>query len=220
MAPFNMIYGLFIAFCVGNGNVVRMLTSVLVGEEDKASMRRVLKIVLTKGLAVACLVGLVAIFLAPFLSGMFFPPETGNVYELTKQLFIVYGFCIPFILIVQVSTNYLQATGHTAYVNFQSVFDGFFSIVIPSALLAPKLGAFGVWLANPIGIILTLLTVLIYEIIYWKRLPRNVDEWMLLRPGFGVADKDCLDIYIRNIEEVEKSSEIVQDFCDAHDMFA
>ena len=47
-AAFNMISGLFIAYCVGNGNVVRMLISVFVGERDKKSMRRVLQIVFTK----------------------------------------------------------------------------------------------------------------------------------------------------------------------------
>ena len=43
MAAFNMIFGLFISYCVGKGNVVRMLISVFVGEENKTSMRKVLR---------------------------------------------------------------------------------------------------------------------------------------------------------------------------------
>ena len=218
MAAFNMVYGLFIAFCIGNGSVVRMLTSVFVGEEDKTSMRKVLEIVFTKGLIIACAVGAVTILLASPVTELFFPDTASSVFELTRQLFVIYGFCIPLILIVQVSTNYLQATGHNAYVNFQSVFDGFFSMVIPSAILAPSMGALGVWLANPIGIILTILTVFVYELIFWKRMPRTLDEWMLLRPGFGVAEEDCLDIQIRSMEDVSNTSELVQDFCDAHDV--
>ena len=216
MAAFNMVYGLFIAFCIGNGSVVRMLISIFVGEEDKMSMRKVLKIVLTKGLIMACAIGIAVVFLAPAVTSLFFPDTASNVYELTRQLFVIYGFCMPLILIVQVSTNYLQATGHNAYVNFQSVFDGFFSMVIPSVILAPSLGAMGVWLANPIGLVLTMLTVFLYELIFWKRMPRTLDEWMILRPDFGVAEEDCLDIRIRSMDEVAETSERVQDFCNAH----
>ena len=46
LSAFNMISGLFMAFCIGNGTVVRMLTSVFYGEEDKTSMKKVLKILL------------------------------------------------------------------------------------------------------------------------------------------------------------------------------
>lgn len=215
-AAFNMVYGLFIALCIGNGNVVRMLTSIFVGEEDKTSMRKVLKIVFTKGMITACAAGAAVVLISPVITGLFFTDPASNVYHLTRQLFMIYGFCLPLILIVQVCTNYLQATGHNLYVNFQSVFDGFFSMVIPSVILAPSLGALGVWLANPAGLMLTISTVFIYELIYWKRMPRNVDEWMFLKPGFGVSGNDCLDIPIHSMNEVAKTAELVQDFCDSH----
>lgn len=218
MGAFNMVYGLFIAYCIGNGNVVRMLTSVFVGEEDKNSMRKVLKIVLGKSLLMACAVGAAALVISGPVAALFFPDTASNVYKLTHQLIAIYACCIPLILLVQVSTNYLQAIGHNVYVNIQSVFDGFFSMVIPSVILAPSLGALGVWLANPIGIILTLFTVFVYELVYWKRLPRTIDEWMFIRPGFGVSEEDCLDIPIHSMEEVSRTSELVQDFCDAHEM--
>ena len=218
MSAYSMIYGLFIAFCIGNGNVVRMLTSVFYGEEDKASMRTVLKIVFTKGLAVSCVIGVITFFMSPLISGIFFPDSASNVYLLTLQLFRIFAFCIPLILIAQVLTNYLQATGHNLFVNVMSVFDGFISMVVPSALLAPVLGALGVWLANPIGIIMTILTVPVYELVYWKRMPRGLDEWMFLRPDFGVSEEDCLDLSVSDLEEVSQTSEKIQDFCKAHDM--
>lgn len=218
MAAFNMVYGLFIAYCIGNGAVVRMLTSVFAGEEDKNSMRKVIKLVFTRGLIISCVITAVVFLISPAVSDIFFPDHMSNVYILTKQLFRIYALCIPLILIVQVITNYLQAMGHNLFVNIQSVFDGFFSIVIPAAILAPSLGALGVWLSNPIGIVLTMLTAVIYELVYWKRLPRTLDEWMFLKPGFGVPEEDCLDINIRSLEDVSRTSELVQDFCDVHDV--
>ena len=218
MSAFNMISGLFMAFCIGNGTVVRMLTSVFYGEEDKASMKKVLKTAFTKGMLIACLIGVLTYLVSPLVSGIFFPDSTSNVFTLTVQLFRIFAVSIPLILICQVNTNYMQATGHNLYVNVLSVFDGFISMVVPAVLLAPVLGALGVWLAYPIGMILTILTLPVYEIIYWKRMPRSLDEWMLLRPDFGVSEEDCLDLALSSLEEVSGSSEIIHEFCRAHDM--
>ena len=218
MSALSMVNGIFIAYCIGNGTVVRMLTSIFAGEEDKFSMRKVLRIVFTKGLPLSCVVAAVILLISPLLTGIFFADSTSDVYVLTHQLFVIYALCIPLILICQVFTNYLQAMDHIVCVSILSLFDGFFAMVIPSLILAPKLGALGVWLANPIGIIFTMLLTPAYIILYWKRIPRTIDEWMLLRPDFGVSDEDCLDIDIENMEDVTSTVSKVLDFCDAHDI--
>jgi len=218
LSAYNMISGLFMAFCIGCGTVVRMLVSVFFGEEDKESMKKVLRVALTKGLLISCVIGAFTVLVSPPVSRIFFPDTASNVYELTVQLFRIFGLCIPLILIAQVLTNYMQATGHNMYVNVLSVFDGFISMVVPAVLLAPVLGAQGVWLANAIGIILTIMTLPAYEFIYWRRMPRTVDEWMLLRPDFGVSEEDCLSLNSFSIEDVTAASEKIQNFCKAHDM--
>ncbi|MCR5267936.1 MAG: ATP-binding protein [Lachnospiraceae bacterium] len=218
MSSFSMVSGLFIAYCLGNGSVVRMLISVFVGEEDRSSMKKTLKIVFTKGLLLSMVLSGIIFAVSPLLTSVFFPDRTSDVYHLAYQLFAIYAFCIPLIMICQIFTNYLQATGHNLFVNVQSVFDGFFSMVIPSLLLAPIMGALGVWLSNPIGIFLTILTVPVYDLIYWKRIPKNMDEWMFLRDDFGVSSEDILDIPVRNMEEVVRASERIQIFCEEHDL--
>ena len=49
----------------------------------------------------------------------------------------------------------MQARGRERFVNVASVFDGFLSIVIPSALLAPLMGALGVWISLTLGVFVT-----------------------------------------------------------------
>ncbi|MCR5221370.1 MAG: ATP-binding protein [Lachnospiraceae bacterium] len=218
MSSFNMVSGFFIAYCLGNGAVVRMLISIFVGEEDRSSMKKTLQIVFTKGLLLSLIFTAVVALLSPILSLIFFPDRSSAVYMLSHRLFLIYAFCIPLILICQVCTNYLQATGHTAFVNVQSVFDGFFSMVIPSAILAPVMGAMGVWISNPIGIVLTILTVPVYALLFWKHVPKTVDEWMFLPDDFGVPKADHLDIQIRSMEEVVQDSERIRAFCDGHDL--
>ncbi len=218
LSAFNMVSGFLIAYCLGNGSVVRMLISVFVGEEDIDSMKNTLKLVFTKALAVACVFTAFVLLISRFVVSIFFPDQTSNVYQLCHQLFIIYSLCIPLILVCQIFTNYLQAAGHNLFVNIQSAFDGFFSMVIPALILAPVMGAMGVWLSNPIGIVLTILTVPVYALIFWKRVPRNMEEWMFLPPGFGVAKEDRMDISIRSLEEVSAASADIQAFCVRHDV--
>ena len=175
-----------------------------------------MKLVFTRGLVLAAAAGAVIAAASGLLAQIFFPDTASNVYVLTRQIFFIYGFCIPLVMICNVLSNYLQASGHNIFVNFQSLFDGFFGMVIPALLLAPRMGAMGVWLANPIGILLTILLVPVYICIYWKGIPSSFDQWLLLKPSFGVSDKDRLELPIRSMDDVVRTAETVQVFCRNH----
>ncbi|MBE5846415.1 MAG: hypothetical protein E7300_01920 [Lachnospiraceae bacterium] len=218
MAALAMINGLLIAYCLGFGAVVRMLTSVFVGEENRASIRNMFRIVFTKGLALSVVIALLLLAIAPLGTSLFFPDRSSNVYRLALELFMIISACVPLIFVCSVFTNYLQAMGFHLCVNIQSVFDGFFSMVIPSAILAPYIGAMGVWLANPIGIVLTLLLIPLFALVYWKKIPKSVDEWLFIRPSFGLSADDFLDIPIHKTADVTAASLRIQEFCEAHDM--
>ena len=209
----GLIGGLFIALCLGSGAVIRMLASVHVGEEDKDSIKELMKLAFTKVLIMSVIIAVIVIAISGLVVQIFFPDTSSNVYKLAYQYFILYGASIPLIMVVQIFTNYLQALGKSVCVNVFSFVDGFASVVVPAALLAPVIGAMGIWLATPIGITITACVYPIYAIIYWRRIPRNVDEWLLLGKDFGVADEERLILNIDNINDVTSTSEKTQEFC-------
>lgn len=219
-AAFNMITGLFIAFALGTGATLRMLASIFIGEEDRSSLRQLLRIALTKAMPLSLVIAVIVLLVSDPISGLFFPERGSEAFALARQLFIIYSFCIPPVVLCQIVANYLQATGHHLYIDLLSVIDGFFSMVIPAWILAPRLGALGVWLANPIGIVITLLFSLGYICAKNGRFPRTEDEWMLLDADFGVPEEDRLDIAIHGIEDVTNTAEQVQRFCSARGLDA
>ena len=123
-----------------------MLASVFIGEEDRDSVRELIRLSLTKLMALTLAVTAAVIVFSGFLARIFFADTASTVYAYTKQFFMIYGASIPLILLVQVQTNYLQAGGHHVCVDISSVIDGFFSVVIPSLILAPLLGARSRWI--------------------------------------------------------------------------
>lgn len=215
-ASMCMIAGFFVALGVGGGTVIRMLASVYVGEEDRDSIRDLIKLALTKVMVLMCALMVILLLASGLLATIFFPDTTSAVYIMTRQQFMIYALALPLILVVQIETNYLQASGHNIGVHISSVVDGYFSVVIPSVILAPIMGVLGVWWATPIGIIITALVYPIYACFVWKRVPRNVGEWLLFKDGFGVKREDRLQIPVGSMDDVTGSSETIQRFVEDH----
>lgn len=218
MSAFNMISGLLLAYCLGNGAVVRILTSIFVGEENKKGIKDLIKLVFTRGIIMSIILAVIVVIIAGPISSIFFSDINSNVYLLTKQITIIFGASLPLVLICSVNSNYLQARGHNLIVNIISIFDGFFSMVIPSLILAPLIGVLGVWLANPIGIILTMIITPIYIFIYLKHIPKLLDELLLIDDNFGVSDEDRLIFNIENINDVTSVAINTQIFCKEHNI--
>jgi hypothetical protein len=53
----------------------------------------------------------------------------------------------------------------------------------------------------------------IYAIIYWKRIPKTLSEWVTIPTDFGAPDNERLDVTIHNLEEAINTSEELQKFC-------
>ncbi len=214
----GMIACLFIALCLGTGSVVRMLASIQAGEEDKDSIKDLIRLCFTKVFIMSAVIAAVLVACSGLIAGIFFKDPESNVFMLARQYFAIYGISIPLILVVQIQTNYLQAMKQNICVNILSIIDGFVSVVLPTLILAPVMGALGVWLATPIGIVISAIVYPVYAIIFWKRIPRNADEWLLLKKDFGVSDSDRLVMSIKDYDDVSLTSIKIQDFCLNHGM--
>jgi len=218
LTAYNLVCGLVLALALGTGAVVRMLTSVFIGEENRDGIITLMRTIITKAMPMGIAMAVAAVFLAPVMSSLFFPDRTSSVYDLTRQLFIINGICIPAAMACLVVTNYCQAIGHRRFVVIASLVDGFFSFVIPAGILAPRLGAFGVWLAFPIGLILTLLLCAAHVLITLRHWPAGWEDCLMLPEDFGKGNRIVLSI--DDIGQVTQTAERIQQFCQSQGMSA
>ena len=194
--------------------LVRMLASVFIGEENRESVLSLIWIVFSWIMLLVLCLTAVVVLLAPKLAMVFFRDTGSEVYRLSRQLFTIYGYCIPATLVCLTYSGYFQAAGHRLFGNLISVTDGFASMVIPAVLLAPWLGALGVWLSFPIGLAITLGVCMLYAVIRNRRWPRKLDEWLLLPADFGASERLVLELH--DMKDGTRTAERVQAFCDAH----
>ena len=64
------------------------------------------------------------------------------------------------------------------------------------------------------GIVTVITGIVIYAIILKKRIPKNMEDLMVIPDDFGVSDDERLDLTIDRLEEVVTVSERVKSFCD------
>ena len=212
LSAFNMINGLILAVALGAGAVVRMLSSVFFGEENREGILALMKVAFTRVMVLILGITAAVLLLSPTLAGVFFPDRGSEVFRLTKQLFIVNAFCIPLSHTLIAYSNYCQSAGHHRFVNMISMTDGFFSVVIPSLLLAPLLGALGVWLSFPIGLFITISVCIVHAVLRQKGWPRRLAEWLMLPPDFGTAEHLVLEL--SDMPAVTRTAMQVQRFCE------
>ncbi len=195
LSSFNLSSGLILSLFLGTGAVVRILSSVFLGEENREGLLDMMKLLFTRMLVIAFVLSAAITLFSPAIAGAFFSDHSGSTYILARQLFFVYGFAMPFVYLCLVYFNYVQAAGFRKFVYVLSVCDGFLCFIIPSAVLAPVLGSFGVWLAFPIGMVAVCAIILGYIVKRNGHWPHSMSEWFLLSPDFGTREHLVLTIH-------------------------
>ena len=58
----------------------------------------------------------------------------------------------------------------------------------------------------------------VYAVLFWKRIPRTLSEWVTIPEDFGAAEDERLDASIHSLEEAMTISGEVQRFCEARNV--
>lgn len=213
LATFNMVYILFSAMVSGISTTGRILASVSYGEEDRRSLTLLMRTILTKGYAIVLLTAALEFLLAGVFTGLYYSDHTSAVYAMTLSGIRWGSLFLLLQIFASIFSSYYQALGRIKVVNAFSLMEGI-AVMGPLAVaLVPRMGLDGLWITMLAGYAVTALFAAAYAVIYWKRLPKTLEEWITLPPDFGAAEEQRLDITIHSMDEVTATSERVLAFC-------
>jgi anti-sigma regulatory factor (Ser/Thr protein kinase) len=108
---------------------------------------------------------------------------------------------------------YGQASGKHVFVHIMSLLDGVVDVAGFSALLVPRIGINGVYIANILNGTVTTIAIIVHAWLNKHRLPRNMEELMVIPEEFGVPENQRMDLSLKSIGEVVTVSEEIQSFC-------
>ena len=213
LSALNTCGGLLFAISAGLAAATRLLVSIYIGEEDRASLIAVMRTALVKGVAMVCAAAVLVFVLARPISGIFFDDPASNVYRLTVLLFRIYPFCMPLSAITVIMINYFQSSSRMKIVHVLSFMDGVAGTVLSSLILAPIMGAVGIWIAHVLNGVYAIIAVVVYAYIVNIRFPVTLEKLLAIPDDFGVAEDQRLDISIHNEKEVTDTAQLVMEFC-------
>ncbi len=212
-ATANNLLGLFWAIQAGMLVVSRLLISVSVGEEDRSTLVNIMKVMTRYFIPLMIAVDVIIFIFAVPLTHIFYKDPSQSVYTMTVWGIRVLCFCMPFEVFASIFSCYEQISGKQLYVNLLALLDGVICVAGFSAILIAPMGFNGVVAANFLNGVVCVLFVIVFAWIFLKRMPRGLEDLMMIPGSFGVSEDDRIDITVRTSEEAVAVAEKIQEFC-------
>ena len=212
-AASDSIMQIFWAVPTGIRAVSRMLISISIGEEDRKSLVDSMKTALFKGIPFTGVFSAAIIIAAEPLTRLFYRDPLNPVYPMTVMALRILPICLMLSIISMHFRCYGQISGKQVLVHVLSALDGVVCVAGFTALLIPVMKMNAVYVANVIDGIVIAVVVFLYSWIVRKKLPKNMEDLMVIPEDFGVEEDARIDISVRSMSEVLSVSQQVIDFC-------
>ncbi len=209
----NSFLGVIWALPFGMVAVQRMLFSISIGEEDRASLLDTMRIAFYRCVPLMCAVALLIILCADPLTRMFYRNPADPVYSMTAMGFRLLPLCMPLSVISLAFSSYAQASQKKLLSVVLPVVDGFGGVSLCSLVLIPLLKMNGLYISNILNGIICFLVVVGFAWAGIRHFPRSLEELMNIPADFGPPENSRLDITVRSVEDVTRVSEEVIAFC-------
>lgn len=212
-AAVTSIMAFFWAVPLAMLNVSRMIISVSIGEEDRTTLKNVMRTALYRFIPIQCAITCFIILMAKPFTLVFFQDQSETVFSMTMWGFRIIPLCMPFAVWLMHFSCYALASERKVLVHIYSVLDGWIFVSAFTALLIPHFGMNAVYIANVLNGMVCALVVIVYAVLKNKKVPSNLDELMVIPEGFGVDDDHRVEFVVHKMEDVTGTSATAQKFC-------
>ncbi|MBP3728937.1 MAG: ATP-binding protein [Lachnospiraceae bacterium] len=205
------------ANCISTGmnGVSLTLAGILYNEEDRHGLKDLLNTLLKHAALLGTAVGALVLLAAPLLVRIFIK-EPGPAQDMAIHGLRLYAPGLIFCCMTNALKGSYQACGRPHLTEIISVAEGALLPILAGKVLGDIRGTSGLWLYFLGGELLMLILICVYVWLKTGGTPFRSDNLLLLKPEFGVEEKDLLEVNIRNMEEVINASRTAGDFCREH----
>ena len=203
------------SFGTGVASVALMLGTMFYTDEDKTSLRVLVKEMMGQAVKLDAAVTAAVLLLAQPLARLFLTDHP-EALEMTVEGIRLFSLCLVPCSLNTALKNYYQGIGRERLTEAISVVQNFLLTALFAFGLSRFMGVRGVWLAFACGETGTLILI---SMLVWKRYGRvsvSADAYAMLPGDFGVPEDACMELTARSVEEVMAASEQAEAFCLSH----
>ena len=212
------VNSLVFCFSVGIGRALLPISSMFYGASDKEGLKRVFACAMKLAVEVTLAIGAVLFFAAPLVTKLYTADPQVTALAVFSLRCTALGLSLD--AVSEVIQYYLQSTENRTAANVLCFAERLF-IPVPLAFALGKLfGSRGILASTSVGKAVMLLILFIYLCVRNKGIPRRIEDYMFLRPGFGGKAEDNLNASITTMDDVMRESRRTEEFCLGHGMDA
>ena len=206
-----------ISFSVGNGigAVAMMLASIFYSDEDRSSIRQVVKTMSFYALTVNAVLTAALAAVAWPVAKLFLTDHPDAVNMTTAGLRFFALSLVPCGLNTAFR-HFYQGVNRRVLTNLISVLQNLALTALFAFVLSRFWGTNGVWLAFLCGESATFIVLSI--LVFFKNNHRlNAEAYAMMRKDFGVAPENCLEMSVKSIADAEEAAARAAQFCAERD---
>ena len=205
---------------IGMADTVALLAGILVGEEDRPMMKRLLFTSVQATLVITAGIAALIWILAPQFASLYIK-DNPEAMRLAVTAVRCYAIGMPINGLNLIYLNYFQGIGKSVLASVSGFVCESGLLILSAAAMMPVLGADAVWWAYPVSQFLVMCYYGIVVAVESRRIKIHREGlWnrvLLLPDTFDVSDNDKLDVTITGMDDVMQLTDAVWKFCDAHD---
>ena len=205
---------------IGMADTVALLAGILVGEEDRPMMKRLLFTSVQATLVITAGIAALIWILAPQFASLYIK-DNPEAMRLAVTAVRCYAIGMPINGLNLIYLNYFQGIGKSVLASVSGFVCESGLLILSAAAMMPVLGADAVWWAYPVSQFLVMCYYGIVVAVESRRIRIHREGlWnrvLLLPDTFDVSDTDKLDVTITMMDDVMQLTDAVWNFCDAHD---
>lgn len=202
------------AFSSGVAAVALTLSSIFYSDEDRTSLRDLVRIMCYYAVLICSVVTVVVVLAAKPMVMLFLEDESAKGMAVTGfRLFVL--SLVPCALNTSFK-NFYQGIGRVKLTMTISVFQNFAFTALAAFILGNLFGVTGAWLGFVCGESITLVCISLYVFAKNKKTEISAQAFALLPEELGTSDEDCFEASIIKSEDVGRLSTDAVEFCKGH----
>ena len=218
VAIFNNIFSMIETFPKSQATAIQMIGGILIGEEDKKSISKLIKVTVKYSTIISLTTAGILILAAPLIADIYTPDSNSEVYEMVAESISWIAFTLLFMSFGEILQYFYQAYGRFNLVNIMAFTNNVLFVVPFVLLLTPHFQMTGIWAGFFLSKLAFLLAIIFGVCIYYKKITFKLENILLLPKDFGSPENPQMNMTVNFKDDDLSVSEVVEVFLEKHNI--
>lgn len=209
----TVVQGFVSCVLIGVGMTTGMIAGMILGEQDRGSAERLVSVAMRTAFAIGVMLAVAVFALAGVIAPLFGSSSGAEMVALAERGLRFYAFSALLYGVNNAFVNYTQGMRRTGLSALFCFLQNFVFVAVPALALQGMLDSDAVWVALPLGELITSVAIFAVAAALKHGIPRKAKDFLFLKEPFGASADEVLDIKISRFDEVVPACERASQFC-------